>query len=234
MAFPTPESTTTTAFASAATSHAADMPAAVNSGDVLVAVVALQVGAGSVTTPSGWTKLGEDTGNAVLAMFAKAADGTEGGTTVDFVSAQARTGAIHVIRATGWHGTVSGGAEAGTIATGTSNAPNPGSLTPSWGSDDTLWIACASAIDDDATYTAAPTGYGNLASTVSGAGTNAGASCGTATRENATTTEDPAAFTLSESEGWAAAVVGIRPAAGGGGGLTESRVTTTKLNDIAA
>jgi len=212
VAFPTVESTTGTQFSTSTTSHDVAMPATVNANDLLVMVCGWYSTAAQ-TTPDGWTLLGT---NTKADIYVKKADGTEGGTTVDVVLNTARTGAVNVLRISGWYGDLAG-VEIGTWSdSGGTSAPDPPSVTATWGSADNLWIAFTCGTDDDATANAAPANYTNLVSTVSGAGTNAGAEVCTATRQNATDAEDPGAFELSESEGTQTNTIVVRPAAGGG------------------
>lgn len=119
----------------AATSHNVSMPSAVASGAILIVAVANgSSNSGSmVTTPSGWTLLGtirESTNATRLTMYYKTAAGTEGGTTVNFV-----TGASAQMAATVWHfppGTLTGTPEA---QFGTSSGASPASpaISPTWG-----------------------------------------------------------------------------------------------------
>lgn len=142
--FPVVLSVTTSAFITPATSHAVNMPASVDAGDLLIAAIASDgSNAGSaVATPSGWTSLGSafnaDASNRG-SHFYKVAAGTEGGTTVDFVTTDSEELAAAIVRV-----------EAGTYSaepvhviqqsTETSTPAAP-SLSPSWGAADTLWIA---------------------------------------------------------------------------------------------
>ncbi len=107
MAFPIVESVTATVFdTAAATSHLVAMPAVVNSGELLVAEF-VNPGAGTVTTPTGWTQLHTTVsgGSVRLGSYYKVAAGTEGGTTVDFVTSGTVKALAHVYRVSGWHGT---------------------------------------------------------------------------------------------------------------------------------
>jgi len=90
---------TTTLFPSETTSHAVTMPTTVNAGELLL--VDIHVGSDdtskdyAITTPTGWTQVihttlgyssGGESHRSRVGIFAKVADGTEDGTTVDFVT----------------------------------------------------------------------------------------------------------------------------------------------------
>lgn len=105
-------SVTQTAFASNVTSHPVNMPAAVNPGNMLVLGITMRANSGqdltsAVTTPAGWTKLGQiisGTGGQVetqYALFYKIASGSEGGTTVDVQTSIACHAAAQVHRVSG-------------------------------------------------------------------------------------------------------------------------------------
>lgn len=189
------------------------MPATVDAGDLLVMGIAIRLNSPTFTTPSGWTEIANDVGPSTfarMAIYAKVADGTEDGTTVDVATSSADTGAAQVRRVTGWYGSLSG-VEA-QVATGDQTNPDPPSITPSWGALDTLFIEWIGASDDDETVSAYSTNYSDGTDTISGAGVDAGAEIASAYRQLNATSEDPAAVTLSGLESWVAATVAIRPA----------------------
>jgi len=189
------------------------MPATVNAGDLLIALFTNDGGA-TVTTPSGWTQLASTAnGSAVrLSVYYKIAAGTEGGTTVNFVtSANEEEAAAQVYRITNWHGTTL--PEISTAATSTSTRPDPASLDPAgWDVADTLWLAVAGQDRGDQGPTIAyPAYYTDGISTLSSATTD---SCRTlsARRVLAAASENPGAFTIPASEEWVAFTIAVRPA----------------------
>jgi len=212
MAFPQVlGSVTETAFAGDTTAHLVAMPATVSAGELLMMLFVCHTTAAH-TKPDGW-EVQWNLATSTLSnttCFVRVADGTEGGTTVDVVTADAQSAAAQVYRITDWEGTLSG-VENGTAVSAVSNTPDPPSLTPSWGLLDTLWIAMFGAGDDDETVTSFPTDYTDGVDTVSGAGGDAGCEVGTARRERSIDTEDPDQFTLTASEQNVANTVAIRP-----------------------
>ena len=221
MAFPTSTSATATTFATSVTSMAVNMPASIASGDLLIAGVGVR-NAGTWTPPSGWTVLNEQAGGGAVGesgVWYKIANGSEGATQT-WTAGTATTAAWHVRKVTSWHGTTP---PEYTSTNGDAVAVNPPSLTPSWGAADTLWIAFSGSSAQAMTYSAAPTNYGDLASTT--ASTGGGASnCGSATRQLNATSDDPGTFTTSTNRWWAAFTIAVRPAAGGGGGSNNNNL----------
>jgi hypothetical protein len=195
-------------------------PTNLANGDLILAFMALD-NDGSVLNPSlpaGWIS---DTSELVglSALVAKRkSDGTESGTfSVGLDSAQ--QGAWRIFRITGWEGTL--GTAAGNVTAsgavvdtvgpdGTSTAPDPNLLNPAnWVTEDTLWFASAAAAASPA-FTVFPTSYTNTSSDVSGGAS--GASLGIARRENATSSENPSAFTIDASVVHQEWTVAVRPA----------------------
>lgn len=209
MAFPTHESVTETTFASDTTTHNVSMPATVNAGDVLVCLFSND-GAATVTTPGGWTQESSTANGASgrLSVYSKTADGSEGGTTVDFVTSANEKAAAQVHRYSGAHGDV----EVGTPVTGSTASQDPPSLSPSWGSADTAWLAVVGR-NTTATVSSYPTDYANGLDTQSGLADNTHAQVASARRNNATATEDPGAFTMSAAVNGITQTVAIRPGA---------------------
>jgi len=87
LAAPVVASVTETAFDTATTAHYVNMPATVTADDLLI-VLFTNDGNAAVTTPTGWNLLASDAnGTQVrLSVYYKIAAGTEGGTTVNFVT----------------------------------------------------------------------------------------------------------------------------------------------------
>lgn len=218
MAFPQVASTAYDEDTSAVTTHNATIPTGTASGDLLVMIVGIywpDADPFIAGMPAGWTQLidqGADPKNKSEVWF-KTSDGAE----VDFtfttdVAAIAKT---DMLRITDWHGTTSPEAAGASDSGGTSTAPNPPSLSPSWGAEDTLWIAHCSA-EEEPTFTSYPTNYTD--NQFNDPRSNpVGILVARATRELNTATEDPGAFTIGEAP-WAALTIAIRPAEEGGGG----------------
>lgn len=213
MVFPVVESLTETSLEGNETSHLINMPATVDSGDLLITLFSND-DVETVTTPIGWSLLGNMVGGSLnngdrLSIYAKRADGTEGGTTVDFVTSDTEEAAGQVYRITGWGGIAPNDVEISSFAVEDSDSPDPSSLSPSWGALDTLWLAISNHHDGDRSITAYPTNYTDGSQiTTSGA---AGTSLQSARRELNASSDDPGTFTIDTSRRWAAVTLAVRP-----------------------
>lgn len=212
MAFPTVADETIQAFPDNTTAHLVNMPAIVASGNLLT-VELTNDGTDTLTEPTGWTTLFSEIRSPSVrhGEYYKIADGTEGGTTVDFVTSGNQTAMAVVRRYTVWHGTTP--PEVATFAEDTSANPDPPNLSPSWGAEDTEWVAHYGG-DDDGTGTndAIPTSYGNE---LSGRANDFSSSCiaASARRSLNASSENPGTFTVNRSTPWVSNITAIRPAA---------------------
>ncbi len=205
---PTVLSVTPTSDNTDGTSVAVNMPATVNAGDLLIMLVSKD-GTGAISDVTDWTALwaSSSSGASNFRAFAKSAVGNEDGTTVSVsFGAASETAAAQVIRiqAGTWTGTI-GDIQVGTTATGTSNSPNPPSVTPA-STMVALAIACYGADDDD-DASAYPYSDGTNTYTESGTGT---ASCSVGSSTTGVDTGsavDPGTFTMAASEEWAAQTI---------------------------
>ena len=207
-------STTNSDFVTDTTSHLVAMPAIVNAGDLLMALVATH-DTSTVTTPSGWTQLvTANTGGAALGaqfgVYYKLAAGTEGGTTVDFVTSAAQRGAMTVYRIQA--GTFASGTapEISTVATGSSVSPLPNTITPSWGTADTLFIAAVGANNRRA-FTSTVYGYSNAIQAGATTASSVNAQTGSAYALYRNATSWTAAFTITNAQNWIAYTIAIKP-----------------------
>src|SRR3546814_6863642 len=135
-----------TSFAADSNSHSVAMPAAVTAGQLLLACVTLegtQPFGGhipTITTPAGWTRLWyASLGNGTTARFAgyaKIADGTEAGATVNFVTDADANGAAQVHRVDKWSGALAG-VQVSSVAVGGCAAPHSPPLQPPRGTGGT-------------------------------------------------------------------------------------------------
>lgn len=216
MAFPTVQSRTTGASSATATTHTVTLPATINSGDFLfVAFTCGNASAPTVTwdntTAGTWTSIVtavQGVGNVRGSLYSKVADGTEGSAALSIglsVSAQA---SWTIWRITGCQGAVETVSAAGTTATVTFSA-----LAPTWGAEDTLWLA-VTHVTNSPTVTTYSTNYTDpTRSAGSNASRNTTESC---ERLLNTSSETPSAWTLSGPAQHVQFTVAIRPAAASG------------------
>lgn len=199
--------------------HYITMPDPINVGDLLIVAF---VSKAYPTVPSGWTTIasaGSGTSTYTI-ILAKIADATENATIVDFYVTANEYAYAQIYRISNFNGTLDS-LEVSSASTGYSANPDPSILTPSWGSDDTLWLALTAwgyGADALSTY---PTSYtdgiwGRSGSSIS----YKHYGIASAIRELKSSSEDPGVFTLSSTDSWAAFTIGIQPLPGGDPGYS--------------
>lgn len=224
------------------TTFTVNLPATVNSGDLLLLLVSASAMAASANgTATNWTQLRvqENNTNYASYLLGKVADGTEDGGTVvvDFAGQNGSSFAAQVIRITAntWRnsGTLANDVEINST-NNNSGGIDPPALNPTnWDVENTLWIAAGTFGQIDASLvTGAPANYTNFLNTAAGAPQNCAVI--TARRELAAASEDPGAFTETIGAGnigqW---TIAIRPAAGGGGGGGEETDESSTWLDVS-
>ena len=202
-----------------ATSVTINLPDGSNVSGRLILLFFTSDGSGeSFTWPTGFTEILAEGGtgftNGVAYRFT---DGTEGysstgaTTTLTITSVEQSAHTTYLLSGVN----TSSPPEAATATTGTSTAPDSGSLNPAgWRTEDTLWFAFASANGLSSTtprFSAYPTNYTNGRSDISAGGN--GVVQAVARRELNAASEDPGAFTIDTSAGWRASTIVVRPGA---------------------
>lgn len=216
MAFPAVQSRTTGASSAAATTHTVTLPATINAGDfLLVAFTCGNASAPTVTwdntTAGTWTSIVtavQGVGNVRGSLYSKVADGTEGSAALSIglsVSAQA---SWTIWRITGCQGAVETVSAAGTTTTVTFSA-----LAPTWGAEDTLWMAIAHIANTPTVSTYSTSYTDPTRSAATGTSRNVTESC---ERLLNTSSETPSAWTLSSAAQHVQFTVAVRPAAASG------------------
>ena len=178
-----------------------------NNDILLLAVVTDE--AQTITGMTGWSSLGGSSNVGDLELFWKRTTGSETAPTGTLGNTDRTQTKMWCIR--GAH-TTTAPARA-TYVPGTSTTPDPGTVTPSWGSANNLYIALAGI--DTPTLTAlvsGPAGYNNAAFHMSGGSQTGACALASADRADTSTSEDPGVFTLDTSQTWNATVVAVRPA----------------------
>jgi hypothetical protein len=157
----------------------------------------------TVSTPSGFTQVLRSIYNSPsvgrqVYLFTKTATGSEGATIP--VSQSASTGLVSVsCQIAQWSAIEAVGAN------GSSANPDPASLSPSWGEQNTLWIA--TAVGRATTLTGYPSGYSNIFDPT----VTSNLLIGSAQANKHSASEDPGAFTQNASDSWATITAAIRP-----------------------
>lgn len=196
------------------------LPWHIESGDLLLIVFCGRTNT-TLTTPSGWTSLLQVTpSNSVrLAVFYRIADGSEtDGSTVSVAQAVGANCCAFALRI-GGNG---GNPEAAGASSTASSTPDPPNLAPSWGTEDTLWIAAYVGNTNDG-CSAQPSGYANFQeerlttslrtqnpSESSGGAPEINLCGGIIRKEERVASDDPSAFSLSASQAWAAVTIAVR------------------------
>ena len=202
MAFPTVRSSNADIEELNATSHPIILPPTIESGDlILVAYTVDSVSSVVITwgTDFGtWTQLADaNTHTTVVRTEIRylIADGTEDGVTLTNTTDESQTISYCCYAIQDWEGTASG-IEISSEASTTGTAPDPSSITASWGTADTLFIAFEGH-DDLVDTTVFPYADNNI----KGKGiTTSGVGSAMCSDELTGATQDPGAFTLSASQ----------------------------------
>lgn len=210
MAFPTVAGITTDV-SGPSTTHNVAMPATVNAGDLLIVMASKGLAANAtITTPAGWTIITSRSTGAQAertASYYKIAAGTEGGTTVNFATGDSCGLACRIYRITVWHGvTPPEGVDAA------SASGDPPTVTPSWGSDDNLYIAYFGWSVSSLTPSAGPSGYSNFGTTVAVNSGNDRGRITTADLNATSSSENPGVFTGGTTNSVVTGTIAVRPA----------------------
>ena len=209
MAFPAIDATSQQASFTVKTSHPITMPAC-SAGKYLLAGVFIDTDA-TITTGWGcWTQIvnATDYTGAIAQVEHRYKVAGSGADTLTLET----SGSVRLAYIIRCLSGASGNFEASTIATGISVSPDSGSVTPSWGAKDSLWITFAAydALTSNANVTAFPTNYDdNQLDNTDGATVG----YAQATRNLNATTDDPGAFTLDAGDSWVAGVIVVEPSA---------------------
>lgn len=189
------------------TTHYVALPVGIASGNLLLVLFASDANP-AITFPGGWTLLFQDhnaTSAIELGAWYRIADGTEA-SPITVTTNSGQMSAHSSYRITGY----SGVPEVGTSDKGTSANPDPPSLTPSWGSQATLWVAGCGYDVGTVTVSNYPTNYAD--NQRNDRSNNAGGvGAGIASRNLTATSEDPLTFTISASEPYVANTIAIAP-----------------------
>lgn len=194
----TPAAHAATTLSSQGPSFDMALPSGVVAGSLMIARIVTNDG--QPVVPSGWTSLAAATRARLMYRFATGAESSP--VTVTF-SSNSRCEA-RVTRYTGHH--ASAAPESSSTASGVSTSPNPGLVTPSWGTAATAWEVIA-RMGGSVTVNSYPADYSS--GTTDGTG---GLRLAVAYRSFEASSQNPGAFTISSSTDWDAYTIAIRPA----------------------
>ncbi|MCC6311372.1 MAG: hypothetical protein IT345_10700 [Trueperaceae bacterium] len=201
-------------------------------GDLIIGLISADSGAGAMTWPSPWVEIKGEAGTGF--QFSAAyliATGGETSVTVTHGAERSNNLAGRILAAN-WHGTTP--PEISANANGSSDSPDPPSLTPSWGSAENLWVAIQAADQgsDPFPVTGWPTNYSG--SQTENNDINSAGVIALATRLLTATSEDPGAFTNTGSETWNAYTLAVRPAVAAGGSTVSGAATLAANATVAS
>lgn len=212
--YPKVLSVTPSDFGSNSTTHNVNMPATINSGDLLLALFTSDE-TPTHNTPAGWTQIGTTTNGTSVStsVWAKSATGSEG-PTVNFGTSNTQQAAAQVYRiaAGTWRnsGTLANDVETAAGTAAATQNPNSPSLNPTnWNIEPTLWLAFAGGSRYD--YMADQPSFYTAAGYVAGGTNGNGASTASAYRQAEVASEDANTFTMDSSQNSVARPVAIRP-----------------------
>lgn len=216
MAFPVIEATATTDGTTASTAPVINLPASI-AADELLLVLFRTADGGAVGWPAGWSEMFEDSTDSddTIAMAWRKADGAEGATITLDTPGNGKFAAI-AWRISGADDPTVQPPEFATLVTGAGTTPDPGSLSPTGGAKDYLWLWCGGWAGEQTSPPAStPTNYANALGASSGTAGVTATNCrvASADRELNAASEDPGSWTItaSGSGGWTATVVAVHP-----------------------
>lgn len=154
MSYPIIAGTSTSMETNGVTSHTVSLPANIVSGDLLIVLFCgRDVSSATINFPAGWNiiKTGLNGSSEIFKSAYRVADGSEGSTITVTTGSTGRSAHISY-RITDYTSTPEGEVN---------SSINPPSLTPSWGTKDSLWIAVARLSAHGGTP-AAPANYSDL------------------------------------------------------------------------
>lgn len=192
---------------SSTTSHAVSLPSGIGAGEGLLLLFGCREDGNTV--PAGWTELYDfNAGTAGQLCAWREADGTEGAS-ITVTSSASRRNSWQVWRFSRGNFIAGVTPEVGTPASGTSSTPDSPSLTPSWGAQNTFWIAAVTAKAEvpATTVSSWPSNYNDNQTTIA----QDNVECiSAASRTLNASSEDPGSFTMSASKSWVANIIALR------------------------
>jgi hypothetical protein len=219
MAFAQKSAVSETSLGTAGTTINVQLPATIDSGALIEINLAYEnanLGVPDPGTPTGYTLKKSITTNsgkdAATFLYMKVADGTEGGTTVAFTTSMNNVVAAQARAWTAWDGTLTNVI----VSTGinvVSASPNPDSVTTGGAAADNVFVVGLGIYVNLGTVSAYSSGYTGGTLTQAGDTTD-GAGMATCYLESAAASDDPGAFSLSETERCHAFTYVIPPSAG--------------------
>lgn len=194
-------------------SHTVSLPGSIASGDLLIVFFCTD-GNPTITFPNegtDWIEIYDRTAvsNAARIKAAWRKAGASEPSTITVTTSNNQRSSHIALRITGAEDPTTTAPETGGFGGGNNDSPNVASWSVSGAAKDYLWIA-SEGHDRNRTVDSFPSTHtDNNLSSVGGGANSSG--CGVATLEANKTTDDPAVFTISASDEWAAAGIAVHP-----------------------
>ena len=203
MAFPVVQATAQNS--GTGTSHIVSMPAGIQAGDLLLVFFGTD-GDNTITNSQTFTILDQES-NGTAAFGAVLYKIAAGGDTLTITTSVSEPSSHIVYRIDGWENTFV--PELSTVAESATTNPDSTIVTPSWATDDTLYIAFE-ANDRNRTVSLYPADYtgSNLNET---GGASGSCAVGVGTRNYNNPSDDPAQWTINASDQWIAWTIAVAP-----------------------
>ena len=202
--------------------------------DTLLLSIGFDGSGGTVTPPDGWTPVWQyelwSNGTQKWHIYIRRCDGTEP-STVEFTTTKRNQSAALVSRYVGAHSSVvedTGWSRSEGVRWGFGTRPNPDQVTAGWGSADNCYVAMAWGGGRSPSVTRYPNGYSN------GRTVNSRVMVAAANKFASSSSEDPGAFTTSNSSNIRAVTIALRPAADVETGAEHVAVTAAAYDATAA
>ena len=216
MASPVVEGTATTGGTGPTANAVVTLPATIQAGETLIVLHRSAVGTAAHGYPGGWTVLfnsDADASDDRISCAWRKADGSEGAS-ITITQTSSKFASI-AYRISGAEDPTVQAPEFATLIIGTDAAPDPGTVTPTGGSKDYLFLWLGGWEGEQTSPPAGnPTNYSNPIGANSGTGGAIATNCRVAgaQRQLTAASEDPPSWTISVSDDWTVTALAVHPA----------------------
>lgn len=207
MAFPVIETLSNSTETTSVTSHDVTVPSGVASGDLVLGFFVHDGHPAMSGMPAGWSQITEANRGTAASGEVWMLRATGSISNFAYTTDVSEISCHRLVRISGHHASTDPEASVDDAANTT---PDPASLSPSWGAEDTLWFVTYGCDNGTVTTSVYPE-TSNQFEQNEGISTT-GCAQGFCTVEDNTATRDPSTFTISASEQNVAFNVAVRPA----------------------
>ena len=215
MAFPSVSQTNTTNGTTATATAALNLPTGILAGDLLIVYVRVAI-IGAIGWPAGWVEVFDESPDAaddVNALAWRKADGSEG-STVTISNGNAKFASMSW-RITGAESPTVQAPEVGARTTGSATQPDAGTVTPTGGSKDYLWITVYGMEGEQTGVTTYPTNYASnqlFANSGTAGAVTTNVTMGAANRTATASSENAGVWSVAGTlDDWTAFTIAVHP-----------------------